>query len=76
MARKSPKTTKKTEEISGGATVRQTGPGGPAGQGSQDAPGTPGKDLTAAELGGMAAGATRIRIKVDFADLSSPEGIE
>ena len=79
MARKSSKTAKVTREVAGEAKARRSGPTtGPVGQPPQDSPGPPGGggDLTVEELGKMTAGATRIRIKVDFADLSGPADVE
>ena len=74
MARKSSKTRRRTGEVA--AEGARPGQERPAGQPLQAQPGEPGGGLTMEELGGLTAGATRIRIKVDFADLSAPDDAE
>ncbi len=74
MARKSSKTRRRTGEVA--PESERPGQERPAGQPLQAQPGAPGSGLTMEELGGMAAGATRIRIKVDFADLSGSDNVE
>ncbi len=74
MARKSSKTRRRTGETA--AEGERPGQERPAGQPPQARPAAPGGGLSMEELGGMAAGATRIRIKVDFADLSGPDNVE
>jgi hypothetical protein len=73
MARKSSKTRQRTGEVA--AEGARPGQERPAGQPLQAQPGEPG-GLTMEELGGLTAGATRIRIKVDFADLNAPDDAE
>jgi hypothetical protein len=71
MARKSSKNTRRTGEVA--AEGERPGQELPAGK-PQAA--EPGAGLTMEELSGMTGGATRIRIKVDYADLSGPDDVE